>query len=171
VIITCPEHGDFEQTPNAHLKGSGCPKCSGRGKTTEFIIQEFKKVHDDKYDYSKTEYKNSTTKVIITCPEHGDYKQLPGNHLKGSGCPTCWESVNGESKRKHHNSKKYWNFKQPEEYKLIPLTQGKFAKVDNEDLERVKDINWRYDKGYAMSSSVGYMHRFIMNAPDGMLVD
>ncbi len=27
VIITCPIHGDFKQTPNHHLRGQGCPKC------------------------------------------------------------------------------------------------------------------------------------------------
>lgn len=28
VCITCPEHGDFWQTPAAHLSGQGCPKCN-----------------------------------------------------------------------------------------------------------------------------------------------
>jgi hypothetical protein len=28
VTITCPKHGDFSQTPNDHLKGSGCPGCA-----------------------------------------------------------------------------------------------------------------------------------------------
>lgn len=28
VTITCPIHGDFSQTPNDHLKGTGCPDCS-----------------------------------------------------------------------------------------------------------------------------------------------
>ena len=27
VIIGCPIHGDFEQTPAIHYRGSGCPKC------------------------------------------------------------------------------------------------------------------------------------------------
>ncbi len=30
VIITCRVHGDFEQRPNAHLKGGGCPSCRTR---------------------------------------------------------------------------------------------------------------------------------------------
>ncbi|HUH57902.1 MAG TPA: GIY-YIG nuclease family protein [Pseudomonadales bacterium] len=30
VIVTCKEHGDFEQTPNHHLKGRGCPSCPAR---------------------------------------------------------------------------------------------------------------------------------------------
>ena len=27
VTIICPEHGEFEQTPNMHLRGRGCPYC------------------------------------------------------------------------------------------------------------------------------------------------
>lgn len=32
IIITCPIHGDFEQTPNGHLKSEGCPKCTRESK-------------------------------------------------------------------------------------------------------------------------------------------
>ena len=28
VIIICPEHGEFLQTPHDHLSGNGCPKCA-----------------------------------------------------------------------------------------------------------------------------------------------
>jgi hypothetical protein len=28
VCITCPKHGEFWQTPNSHLSGKGCLKCS-----------------------------------------------------------------------------------------------------------------------------------------------
>lgn len=31
IKIICPEHGVFEQTPNAHLSGQGCPDCSITG--------------------------------------------------------------------------------------------------------------------------------------------
>ena len=27
-VITCPIHGDFEQKPNDHLSGKGCPQCN-----------------------------------------------------------------------------------------------------------------------------------------------
>lgn len=27
ITITCPEHGDFSQTPMSHLQGNGCPHC------------------------------------------------------------------------------------------------------------------------------------------------
>ena len=28
VCIICPEHGEFLQSPNAHLRGAGCPLCA-----------------------------------------------------------------------------------------------------------------------------------------------
>lgn len=54
----------------------------------EFVFKSIKK-HGDKYDYSKVEYVNSTTKVCIICPIHGEFWQKPNNHLNGQGCPKC----------------------------------------------------------------------------------
>ena len=89
VCIICPEHGEFWQTPSSHLSRKGCPKCSGRNKTTEDFIKKAREVHGDKYDYSKVEYVNATTKVCIICPEHGEFWQEAFSHLSGCGCPIC----------------------------------------------------------------------------------
>ena len=90
VCIICPEHGEFWQTPEKHIdRAQGCPKCSGRGKTTEDIIEDFRKIHGDKYDYSKVDYKKWNIKVCIICPEHGEFYMRPNHHLKGIGCPKC----------------------------------------------------------------------------------
>ena len=62
VTITCPIHGDFEQRPGDHLRGCGCPLCGieksrkAKRNTTEGFIEKAKKVHGNKYDYSKVEY-------------------------------------------------------------------------------------------------------------------
>lgn len=100
VIIICPIHGEFEQTPENHLRGHKCKKCTDQEKTinqcsktliqrTESFILKAKQIHEDKYDYSKVNYKNSCTKVCIICPEHGEFWQEPNNHLKGQGCTKC----------------------------------------------------------------------------------
>ena len=57
--------------------------------TTEKFIEKARAVHGDTYDYSKTQYVRSTEKVCITCPEHGDFWQVPTSHLRGVGCPKC----------------------------------------------------------------------------------
>ena len=49
--------------------------------TTDDFIEKAKEIHGNKYIYNKTVYKNMRTKVCITCPEHGDFWQLPSIHL------------------------------------------------------------------------------------------
>lgn len=90
VIITCKDHGTFPQLPTHHLKGSGCPKCANNVRlgTTEFVNRS-NNIHNYSYTYSKVHYVNNSTNVVITCPIHGDFTQLPCHHLKGSGCPKC----------------------------------------------------------------------------------
>ena len=95
VVITCATHGDFLQRPNDHLSGYGCPKCGNLQKSkhnlysTEDFIAKAIKIHGDKYNYTKTEYISAKIKVVILCPEHGEFKQLPSSHLQGHGCIEC----------------------------------------------------------------------------------
>ena len=97
ICIVCPKHGEFWQTPAAHVRGNGCPKCAnekrGRFKrmSTEEFIERAKKIHGDKYDYSKVEYVNSATKVCIICPKHGEFWMMPVDHIyqQKQGCPKC----------------------------------------------------------------------------------
>ena len=96
VIITCLKHGDFLQTPDAHLCGRGCPFCGydsvskKNSSTKEEFILKARQIHGWKYDYSKVEYKNNSTKVCIICPEHGEFWQDPTTHIDNkAGCPKC----------------------------------------------------------------------------------
>lgn len=93
VCIICPEHGEFWQTPSGHLHNKGCSKCSKKCKlsTEEFIVRA-KKIHGDKYDYSKTVYNGMFNDVCVTCFEHGEFWQTGRNHLQGKGCPKCNQS-------------------------------------------------------------------------------
>lgn len=68
VTIICPKHGEFEQTPDSHLGGSGCKGCMAdkiggiKSDTQEDFIEKAKRKHGNTYDYSKVEYKNSQSK-------------------------------------------------------------------------------------------------------------
>jgi superfamily II DNA or RNA helicase len=57
-------------------------------KTNKFI-DKARTIHGDRYDYSKVEYVNNTTKVKIVCSIHGEFEQSPSNHYKGQNCPRC----------------------------------------------------------------------------------
>lgn len=99
VKIECKIHGYFYQTPFNHLRGHRCPKCVGKNKNTPMFIDEANFVHKFKYLYDKTVYVNCKTKLTITCKTHGDFLQLPTNHLRGHGCPDCGKGC----KRKKNN--------------------------------------------------------------------
>lgn len=90
ICIICHIHGEFWQTPNTHLLGAGCPDCAGTKRSNiSSFIEKAKFLHNNKYDYSKVNYVNAHTKIIITCPIHGDFLQTPNKHLKNHNCPKC----------------------------------------------------------------------------------
>lgn len=66
---------------------------------TEEFIRMSKLAHGDKYDYSKVEYVNSTTKVCIICPIHGEFWQAPAEHFRGRGCVKCGQALCGKKQR------------------------------------------------------------------------
>jgi very-short-patch-repair endonuclease/Zn finger protein HypA/HybF involved in hydrogenase expression len=105
VQIICPEHGEFEQQPDNHLMGAGCPKCyfNRKLKTLKNFINEANNIHQYKYDYSLAEYINNQNKIIIICPEHGKYEKTPNSHLCGQGCPQCSLEIQISIRTKSHN--------------------------------------------------------------------
>ncbi len=93
-IIICPKHGEYKQLAQHHLNGSSCPKCGGPGTAKadtleDFISKSKAKFGNETFLYTNTEYINYWTKVIITCPKHGDFSKDPRNHFAGQGCPSC----------------------------------------------------------------------------------
>jgi len=99
VIIICPKHGEFSQTPDSHIHKHGCPKCSSslRYSNTKIFSNKANIIHNNKYNYSKVKYKHSNKEIIIICPKHSNFLQKPSHHLIGRGCPLCSASK-GENK-------------------------------------------------------------------------
>jgi len=99
VKIICLEHGEFEQIPSGHLRGKGCVKCGKKSakeklsNSVGFLVEKAGEVHNNKYDYSSVNYVNAHTKIIIKCPTHGEFTQLPYDHLSGHGCNKCASSI------------------------------------------------------------------------------
>lgn len=105
--IICKTHGKFAQMPYAHMAGKGCPDCGGTKKlNTNQFIEKAKKIHNNFYTYQLVQYKNNREKIIITCPIHGHFAQIPNSHLNGMGCKQC-QASHGEKKisnfLKEHN--------------------------------------------------------------------
>lgn len=64
---------------------------------TNFFIKQAKDVHLNYYVYDKTIYVNNSIKIIITCPIHGDFEQIPNSHLQDKGCRVCGYIKNAQS--------------------------------------------------------------------------
>lgn len=119
VVIICPTHGKFKQTPNKHLCGSGCPLCGQqksqvhnntlKEQAKQAFVLKATAVHNNVYDYTRVDYVNNRTKVDILCATHGMFKQTPTKHLSGTGCPEC-----GRAKLRGHYTETYFE-KYPEE--------------------------------------------------------
>lgn len=58
-------------------------------KTLEDFVLQAEVKHKSRYDYSKVDYVNGTTKIEIICSEHGSFFQTPESHLSGRGCNEC----------------------------------------------------------------------------------
>ena len=97
VIIICKKHGEFTQRPNDHYR-YGCPKCGIEKSCTrsgqyidnlDDFIKQSNIIHDNKYDYSVSIFKNLKTKIKINCIDHGVFEQTPSDHLFGQKCRGC----------------------------------------------------------------------------------
>lgn len=100
LIIICPKHGEFTQTPSKHiLHKRGCRKCASKinadriSLTKKQFIKKAKECHDDRYNYSNVKYINSQTCVEIVCKYHGAFLTRPLNFLKPQNCPKCAGNV------------------------------------------------------------------------------
>jgi len=95
ISYTCKVHGKINSTPNNILNGHGCFKCRNLNisKLKNYTLDKFIELanikHNNKYDYSKVNYINSKSKIVIVCKKHGEFRQTPFNHLQGFGCRLC----------------------------------------------------------------------------------
>ena len=111
VKIICPLHGPILQSPYYHLKGQGCSRCS-RSKAWENKIEGFdgfveraNKIHNNKYQYIKGNYRKTIDFIGIICPLHGIFNQRGACHLRGKGCQKC-----GKEKIRLNNTKLFKQF-------------------------------------------------------------
>lgn len=113
VDIICPLHGIFQQTLNSHIIETGCKKCNNinikisRKTNQEDFLKRAIEIHHNFYNYNKTIYTLSNSKITITCPVHGDFEQIANDHLQGCGCPKCSKEKN----KKYHSENSFgWNY-------------------------------------------------------------
>lgn len=65
VDIVCSQHGVFQQRPNDHVKGRGCPVCSSNISAVSLLWLEYMQVKDNTYiqhGHNGSEYRISGTR-------------------------------------------------------------------------------------------------------------
>lgn len=103
ITIICPIHGNFTQIAKDHLAGRGCIKCRNIniGNNKRFSLEDFilksESIWGDRFDYSKSEYCGSQTKILIRCKKHNiEFEQSPNSHYRSIGCKLCFKKSKGE---------------------------------------------------------------------------
>ena len=88
IDIICKIHGCFKQSAYSHMNGQGCPYCKKNRIIVEDLLNKYRKIHNNKYDYSKVKYTGCSENIEIMCPIHGTFFQKAIYHQK-HGCPKC----------------------------------------------------------------------------------
>jgi hypothetical protein len=138
VTLMCQNKHTFIVSPEVHLRTEslgGCKECQAeacsirKSYTQQQWIEMANGVHKNYYTYERTIYTGSSNKVIITCPEHGDFEQAPTSHLSGCGCPTCGIIAVAQAKRYSEEDKKDIITELTKQYH----NQYKYGKIFNDE--------------------------------------
>lgn len=112
ITYKCKAHGYITQNAGEHIRGRGCRLCAvklrkdqTRLKYEKTLIEDFKKIHGEKYTYEKVKYITGSKKVEINCKIHGVFMQRPDDHKSGYGCIYCAREHNGFRKSRLKNKK------------------------------------------------------------------
>jgi hypothetical protein len=98
VTLICKKGHEFKTVPGIHLRKDsrgGCIECFKQSLsnllayTSKIWIDLASVKHNNFYNYDNVEYVSSQKNIIIVCPKHGEFEQLPVSHLGGAGCKAC----------------------------------------------------------------------------------
>lgn len=149
VVIICKIHGEFEQNASEHLSGCGCKKCGftkismSKTYTNNEYIQKIKEIHQNIYDYTKTEYNGIYNEINVLCKDHGIFNIIASYHLRGRGCPNC------QIKKQYSKSQIRW-------LEFIELKDKiKIQHAENLGEYRIPTTNFKAD-GYCKETNTIY---------------
>ena len=101
ILIYCNKcEKPFQQQPQVHLNGHGCPNCANiirsnkMRKPEETFFKQCKEIHINEdgtpiYKYISS-YTGKDDKIKYKCPYHGVQEQIANDHVRGHGCRHCY---------------------------------------------------------------------------------
>jgi len=144
VIINCPQHGPFTQSPSNHLKGSGCPRCrESKGekmirKYLEGTDKEINLVSQKKFEFcvGRPDSKGECHKLPYDfyLPDYKILIEVDGRHH----FETVRSVKNFEDRRAYDLTKNEFVGKFPDIKYLIRLDYSK-KRPTSEDIKKMVD--------------------------------
>ena len=122
VIIRCLIHGEFEQTPNKHLSGTGCPKCSNSGVSRKAI------------NWIKDIASNSG--INIQHAMNGGEYRIPGTRYKADGFCANTNTIYEFYGDKWHGNLHVYN----ETDKCHPFSQLTAGELNHNTMQREQEL-------------------------------
>lgn len=105
IKIICPAHGEFLQSHYDHIR-AGCLACANNKKkikSSKILVSDLQDLVDkfgDKFDFSKADYKNGSSSLLVWCKEHHQYFKNTAYHIvRGAGCADCKKEKISNKKR------------------------------------------------------------------------
>ena len=160
--VTCDVHGDYEQTPDQHLKaGYGCRKCADENNkkyiTKSDFVAKAIDIHGERYDYSLLpERILKSEKQSIICVKHGEFKTTHYSHtVTNTGCRKCAQEYHDiDFRRRYFDTPTVLYYvklttKDNTVYYKIGITNNTIKKrFSKEDLSTIEVIRtWYYTNG------------------------
>ena len=87
-LLVEDELGLYLIKPDTLLQGA-LPHLKSAVNKTEYSINFFNRLHNNKYEYPDYEFCGSSCIIQIKCPKHGIFPQKDYIHRMKSGCPHC----------------------------------------------------------------------------------
>ena len=172
VIIACPIHGNFSQSPDSHMHGKGCEKCAAitRGKAQRVGFSEYKKrcseKHNDKYTYDENSFTTLSDKTSVKCPEHGWFEQDAKAHMHGKGCRQCGFKSSGFDRsrfkrvcKKNNNGNGIFYVIKCKNDKEVFFKIGITSRSIEERYKSKGHIPYDYEALYSITDNSDYIHK------------
>lgn len=132
-----------------------------RKEQKEKILDKFREVHGDTYDYLQVEYTRNIDKVKIMCKKHGIFEQTPKMHKLGQGCPECAKEIRSIKLRKFNTHRPailyFVYFKDLDLYKL-----GVTVNLKHRFRGEVHSHEILYSKEYSTEQEAYYMENLLL---------
>lgn len=140
VTLICKVHGQFEQSPNSHLQGSGCKDCGYNKIKIDNLLskEEFEKRCYEKfnniYSYNMDNYKGLSSDIIVNCSIHGELLINAKSHLRGVGCNQCTNTLKSKNNHRRKTTEEFLNqireiHGNKYDYSLITTIENSFSKI------------------------------------------